>query len=292
VNRVLVLPLLAACNAGTPTVVTTALTRPKWLAQDTAFLYAVELGTDVYQLVRVPKRGGTGVVLAHDEIIPAVIADDAGVYWLGFDGLTAHVRTLVPGSATPFDLGQSTSTTVRNLALDAQAVYFADEAGSVWRAARDGSGASIVDATDTSAGALASGVSGVWVSTLHGAKLLGSPELAFAQQAPDVLAVDGDALFALTSGSGADGSIVRVSATGSPTTIASTLAMPTTIVARDGELYIATANAGAVQVLPELGGDAALLAQTHRGGPGALVVDATAVYWTETDLGEILEVPR
>jgi hypothetical protein len=301
---------LAACGAGVHgdpsnvTVVTSGLTQPAWLAQDTTNLYVVEQITAGYQLLRVPKTGGTAQVLASDPVIDAVAADDDGVYWIAFDGHTGVAKGLAHGATMPAILGQSTNffngSTLRNMVIDAQAVYFSDEAGSVWRVPRAGGGAVMLGVTDTTVGAVALAPSGVWVSTLHGAKILtpAGPglELAFGNHPPDALASDGDTLFAMLAGSGlGDGTIIRVSTAEVPQTLTSTLILPTDIVADGGSLYIATANSdSAIRVMPESGGEPLVLADGNQDGrgPGSIVVDADSVYWTETYLGQVRRIAR
>ncbi|MDB4955451.1 MAG: hypothetical protein JWO36_3020 [Myxococcales bacterium] len=306
----LALLILIGCGSGLrsdPTgvgTVTSGLTDPVWLAQDSSNLYVVEQISTGYKLLRVAKTGGTAQVLATDPVIEAVIADDAGVYWIGFDGSAARVLALAHGATTPVELGRSNNgfngSTLRNMTIDAQAVYFSDEQGSIWRVPKAGGGAIALGMTDSTAGAIATDSDGVWVSTLHGAKHITTTgvarELAFAQRPPDALASDGNLLFAMCAGSGfADGSIVRVSLTDSPVTLTSTLILPTDIKVADGHLYIATANEdSAIRMLPESGGEPVLLAQAHQDGrgPGALAVDDAFIYWTETYLGEIRKIAR
>ncbi len=301
--------LLSACGGGVhsdPTNVTTLVTgqsQPTWIAIDTDSVWFVDAFTDTipnkYDLLRAPKAGGTAQLIEHGTVIMALTADDTGVYWLD-DAQGCHVMGLAHGASTPTTLGIPASgiyCTFRNLATDRDAVYVSDDQATVWRVPKSGTGAIELGKTDTTVGAIAVDSNGLWVATLHGAKHFAptgtaDPELVFAQRPPDELFVDGGALFAVFAGTGgADGSIMRVPASGQPTTIAANITLPIQVLAQDAELYIATNNLDAgIWRVPESGGDLTQLAAGKL--PGGMAVDAEYLYWTDSPLGEIRRLAR
>src|SRR5438874_1761317 len=110
--RTLVLIGLSAC-AGVSSdpshieTVASGLVAPSWLAQDQDHLYFVDQVTQAYQLLTVPKTGGSADVLATGHVIGALAADDLGVYWLDFDGTATHTWGLPRGAAAPTELAAS-----------------------------------------------------------------------------------------------------------------------------------------------------------------------------------------
>lgn len=279
-------------------VVASALLQPAGLALGGDDVYFVSAATGNYQIVRVPKQGG-GLQIHHaTSVIHAIAADTSGVYWVQNNG---YVMTSAPGVTMATQLGRGTEGTngytLRNLAVDDQAVYHADVTGTVWKTWKNGSGSVELGKTDTAVGSVAVSLSGVWVATTHGAKRFpvtggAAMDLTFSQQPPDALAWAGDTLFALFGGSGsADGAIVRVFKDGTATTLVDNLVLPSSLVASGSNLYVTTGNHdSAIRRVPQVGGAAELLATSRH--PADVAVDADFVYWSDPELGEIRRVPR
>jgi hypothetical protein len=296
------LVFVAACGSGVehdPThveVVTDALAAAGPLAQDTANLYVVEQLSSNNLIIRLPKTGGAPEQIASGGAIGGIAADDAGVYWLDFDGRDERVMALAHGSSTPVELGRSTNGingAAFALASDATLLYFADETGAVWRVSKAGGGATQIGMTDTTLAAVAADATGVWVATRDGAKHLptGNDLPFLVTSTASALAVDGEALFAIDGGTGAaDGVLYKVSSIGHADVLASSLIAPVDLVASGGMLYIATGNEdSAIRSLPEGGGESTVLAANQQ--PMAVVVDADYVYWTGR-LGHLHKVAR
>jgi hypothetical protein len=294
--------LLAACGSGVehdPThveVVTDALAAVGPLAQDSTNLYVVEQLSANNLIVSVPKAGGTPVQIASGGAIGGIAADDAGVYWLDFDGRDERVMALAHGSSTPVELGRSTNGINGagfSMAQDATMLYFADEAGAVWRVPKAGGGATQIGMTDTTIAPVVADATGVWVATRDGAKHLPTGnELPFlVASTPAALAIDGDTLFAIDAGTGAaDGAVYAVSSIGHVDTLASSLILPVDLAAADGTLYVATNNEdSAIRELPETGGGSTVIAGNQQ--PVAVIVDASYVYWTGR-IGHLHKVAR
>lgn len=282
-------------------VVVDQQTQPTYLALGGDDIYFISAGSSEYRVLRVPKEGGAASVLGSAAVVSALVADDDGVYWLETNGGSSRVMGRARAASAAVELGANPNTfngaTLRNMAGDAQHVYYADYTGAVWRTPKAGGGSVELGKTDTSAGAIAISSDAIWVTTLHGAKKFpragGAPtELSFAQDLPDALVWDADTLFAAFAGTGAaDGQLMRVPMVGPPTTLVSGLVLPTSLVSADGHLYVTTGNSDAsIRRVPHAGGSATSLASGRR--PADVAVDEDYVYWTDPPLGEIRRIAR
>lgn len=276
-------------------------TQPTYLALGGADVYFTSADSSDYRVLRAPKDGGAAEVLGSAGVIFAIVADDTGVYWVESNAGIGRVMGRPRTASAAVELGVNPNTfngyTLRNLAADAQAVYYADLTGAVWKTPKAGGGSVELGKTDTSAGSIALSADTIWVATLHGAKVFpkaggAATELAFSQQLPDDLVWDAGTLFAAFGGTGAeDGEILRVPMTGVPITLAEGLVLPGSLVSADGSLYVTTGNADAsIRRVPHTGGSATALASGRR--PADVAVDEDFVYWTDPPLGEIRRVAR
>lgn len=234
------------------------------------------------RVMKLPVDGGTPEMIGSASAITSVVADEAGAYWLAFDGTQVSLVSEhgVLGGSTSGYSGAS----INGLAQDAIAVYWADETGAIWRVAKLG-GAVQFDMTDTSAGALASDGGTMWVTTLTGAKRLGGGTASFAAK-PDLLAWDGASLIGLHVGSGAaDGSLMR----DGQGVIVDGLTEPVDL-AVDDAFYLATANDdSAIRRIALDGSSNDVL--VGDANPSYLALDDDYVYWTKRT-GELWRVAR
>src|SRR5439155_26647898 len=100
-------------------------------------------------------------------------ADDSGLYWTDYDGTTGHVWLRTPGGTPTLLVGTAPVATglPTRAGLDANALYYADNGGTVWQLSRSDGSATMIGTTDAGPGAVAlDGAGGVWVATKHGAK--------------------------------------------------------------------------------------------------------------------------
>ena len=302
--RLLVCLALVGCSGvssepGSGELVAGGQADPTWLAQAGDQLYFVAASPQAYRVLSVAKIGGTPHELATTGVVLAIAADASGIYWLETSGAQTRVMGMAPDAAAPVVLGGNApfnGYSLRNVIVDAQFIYHADHGGSVWQTPKLGGTSVELGKTDTSAASVALAPEGVWVATLHGAKLLpfaggAATVLSFSTRLPDELAWDGD-LFAGFGGSGAgDGTILRVPATGQPEMLVDDLVLPSSLVAAAGNLYVTTGNNdAAIRRIPNAGGEAEALANGQR--PTAVVVDESFAYWTDPPRGEIRRVPR
>lgn len=283
--RLLVAVMLCACSGidsdpGSGELIATT-TQARVVAVGGEYVYYA--GDD--GLFRTAKAGGSPVRLHTDSSAFHLTADAAGVYWFNSSG----VWTIGLTDLTPRQLGGTGNTTLRNFVGDDSAVYYADLSGRVKKTPKAGGGIMEIGMTDTSAGSVALAPEGVWVSTLNGAKLLGSTmELTFGDEFPDDLAWRGGELYVSYAGSGAeDGSVVRVPST----VLADELVLPTSLAATDDALYVTTGNLdAAVRRIPLAGGGSEAIAKGNR--PSSLAVDGSHVYWTDPYPGEVRRTAR
>ena len=276
-------------------------TQPTYLALGGDDVYFISSDSSDYRVLRAPKAGGAAEVLGSANVVFAISADDNGVYWVESTAGGSRVMGRSRAASAPVELGVNPNAfngaTLRNLAADAQHVYYADYTGSIWKTPKTGGGSVLLGMTDTSAGSLAISPDTIFVTTLHGARLFpragGTPtELSFAQEPPDAAVWDAGTLFVSFAGTGdADGQLMRVPMVGPTSTLVANLVLPTQLVSADGNLYVATGNTDAsIRRIPHGGGSATALASGRR--PADVAVDADFVYWTDPPLGEIRRIAR
>ncbi len=261
-------------------------------------LYFVSGGrVDAYRVMHISTPAvDAPEVLGTYGTVNALAADADGAYWLANIGGYSHMMAWAPSMTAPVELFENPTFangfTLRNIVLDASAVYYTDQTGAIWKIPKSGSGATQIGTTD-GVGALAMSPDGVWVATSAGAKRLpAGPELTFGGARPDSLAWDDGALFAAYSGSGdTDGSVVRVTLDGGPETLATRLVLPGSLTAYAGYVYLTTGNLdSAIRRVPYSGGGSQALAQGRW--PSGLDVDDTYVYFGDWQNDRIRRVPH
>jgi len=259
---------------------------PVALAVDANNVYVWSVGTFALNssvnnkdgtVVQIPLNGTTPTTLAtglevfyDSAYLNAIAVDSQYVYWVagasGSDG-TIMREPIGGGTATAIFTGQNLP---EGVATDGTNVYWAD-----W-GTFDAQGRSNNDGT-------------VWQGSINGGSAI---QLASNQPGPATIAVDGQTVYWANLGQlGTDnfpalnsGSVMKVAVGGgTPTTIASSQAVPVSLIVANGTVYwsdYGLSAPGLVMSIPTDGGTGVVPLVDGLNDPAALVFSAGTLYWT------------
>ena len=304
----------AAPELPQPTLLIEGLKAPERLVADATNLYVTEEKTDSIYVA--PKSGGEPKPFATGQKGLAEIALDAtSVYWTTGDGKgggTVMKQPLSPnkGAATKLatvpdsDLGG-----LIGLEVDDKFVYWtvSTSQGKVMRVGKTGGAAVVLadkqrspydvagDATGIYWTLFGTGDAGGAVMSLPTAKPGAKVEpvvLAAGQKTPWCIAVDGKNAYWINKGP--PGSIVTAPlAGGAPKTLVADL-RPTFLAIDPGEggnVYWTSEDDDTLSVVPKAGGARQILAKGLK-SPTGIVVDASAIYFTNKSDGTVMKLPK
>jgi hypothetical protein len=274
-------PCDGQCIGGRCLVTLASIPSPVDIVVDTANAYVSSCATDDGGMVlSVPLAGGTPRALAAGPGCPVLALAGTTLYLAGLHGGDVAslpsgggpLTTLVSGA----DAGAGTPV---GIAVDATSVYWTTTGGAVMKAPRGGGSATSLASGQTGVTAPAVDASGVYWGTgetINKAPLDGGPTTVVTTAgAVTALAIAGnDVYFA------AGYLLMKAPLGGGPSTgVSAADGAPLFAVAiDDANAYFTSPSV--VYEVPLEGGNAAVLA-SNQGGPNALALNATGVYWTD-----------
>ncbi|MBK8999270.1 MAG: hypothetical protein IPM35_26420 [Myxococcales bacterium] len=264
--------MLLAAGSGTP----------DGLAQDGANLYWTDF--DQGTISAVDKLGGFSTVLASAECKPHGIATDGmTTYWTCLVGGTL---SSTPSSGGPTNVLATIAPNSRRLTVNKDDLYwtsFGATDGSVWKMSKAPGSLPVLLAGNrkTPWGIVADDAAVYWSESFHLMRLDlagGEPTILYLlNDGVDDIAADSANIYGY-----GHGNIMKFSKTGGDAVIlaADVEAYAMMGIAVDDEnVYWVEMNQGDVHRVPKNGGEVALIA-SGQPGPRQIVVDESAVYWT------------
>jgi hypothetical protein len=260
--------------------------------------------------MKVPRCGGTPVVLASNQPSPSGIATDAtNVYWAN-SGLSINDGTImkVPlNGGTPTTLAVGQASPGGSLAVGGTGVYWSNSsplgASDVMKVPLSGGVATVLASGQAYPHSLVVNSTGVFwaVQTAIMSAPLNSDtaEPIVSASSVSVFAVHGDSIYWTTWNQGTDGEVlVSPLRSGASTVLATDQAYPAAIVVDDTSTYWANSGSigqlyadGGLQKVPLGGGPTETIA-ANQNNVVDLLVDATNVYWTSERDGLVMKAGK
>jgi hypothetical protein len=286
---------VACADAGPPMVLATDKGTISALATDGAYVYWIARTSATGPVMRVPREGGTPVMVAAASYGLAV---DATNIYFGDWTKTAVFAAPSSGGTT---VTLTSQDQVSDLVVDATNVYGVD----YWQAARTIWKTPIHGGTQKSLGHLnamefsklaVDGSYVYWTETeqdpgVYRAPIDGSSTGAMfvAADHPAGLATDGNNVYWTQPDGGA---VWRVASRGGPPKLLTgDLATASSIAVDANGLYWTDPSTGNVWCAG-LDGSGAQAVATGQHGPGAIVVDPQNIYWANADVGTIMRMTK
>ena len=270
------------------------------VAVDDRYAYWLDQGTpdDDYAagaVMRVLKTGGDAERVAGDKgNLLALAVDDANVYWTRSDGAEVRCAPKAGGPAATLLKGLKSPGGV---AVDATSVYVTETAwqGRVVKAPKAG-GEIVAIATDQRhpTEVLVDDGAVYWIdagSSSDGA-VMKAPKAGGAAtviadnlRRPRGLALDAGNVYWLQSilvepGGDRDSVVRAPKAGGAPTTLIANQAGASGLGVDERNVYWASMFSGEILGSPKAGGGEPVVISDRQNGPGAVVVDASGIFWT------------
>lgn len=264
-----------------------------------------------YQVLGMPRAGGSVVVIADEQSLPHGLASDGKfVYWLNTDG-SVMKAPIAGGAWTELATGPVMplfGTSDRGLALDADNVYWVNcgsgkSDGQVLKVSKNGGKVTVLADGEFHPVAIAVDADNVYYTTLGwgfqdnplavGRVLKvpvmgGTPTvIASGQSSPNALAVDSSGVY--WSNYFGNSMMKAPLNGGAPVTLATVQGTPKDFALDSAYLYWLqdTTNDERVMRVPLAGGDAVRLSTSALGNlvPFSIALDCSHVYWTAATLG-------
>jgi hypothetical protein len=266
---------------------------PELIAVDSTSVYLAGIASGT--VVKVPTAGGTPVTLACGQDQPSGIAVEAGqVYWTN-QGQGGEVVSAPVGGGTPTTLASGQGAPFA-IAVDATNVYWANLTGNqaIMKVPLVGGAPSVLADAGGSLAIAARGGRVYWVSrdaVMAVSATGGAPvTLASGQAGAEYIAVDDTNVYWTSGQSG--GVIMKAPISGGTATTLATSTGDARLAVDATNLYFTSigASAGNDVVRQPLAGGAPTTLVTGQSAPEGIAVDATSVYWVDTDVGAVMKL--
>lgn len=228
------------------------------------------------------------VVTLEEEFVDSLVVDDSKIFWSGFGGIGAANKD--GSGALKIVAGSYPS---KGMAVDGQHVYWTMHSESIEETSRvDKQGASAAELIGPAGYRIAvddTHVYGVWYGVWKAPKSGGETTYLVDNLGVQGIAVDeSHVYFSHWSFDDIDGVYKLPKSGGSPQKIGSSLENTDVAVFGDKVFWGSHADS-AIYAVSKSGGDQAVIATADQ--PFGITVDATGVYWFESDLGNVWVLP-